>query len=847
MYGNFPSATAVIRRVLPTCSFESPSLAVVVATAAPNLLGEMLPYCPSDSPEKRYLELLEAFLSTGEAGRIEAIREAFIKSLLAAPAPFEGSLLRSARLSLEHLFRLSTARTLHEHCAVLSEEYIRRLVDSGVRVLLPPQFGAVTQHKLLTSAENALVALPTSTGKTLLGELCLVTALQQQSGIVCYLAPYVALGRQVAQSLENHVPQTVGIRRMFGGFRDTEDVASQVLTGTNARMEILVATPERLDALLRTAPALLPTLRCVVCDEAHLVYNDVRGVRLEGLITRLRLLQDSGVPLRLVLLSAVLSQYDKLRQWIGASEASVITGSWKPTARRLAFWREQGTLAWHAGDDSIRRPGTTSHSIIGKLELPWPEYTFYPAKHMGQLRQQAPLVHTNVAYLADMLWKRYGGPMLCLCATKDGTRKVAIALARRFPTIDPLPQGITTVIAGIEKRYRFLLPMANLLKHGVAFHNSTVPHEIRQLIEDALQARELVAVAATTTLAEGVDLPFRCTILVDWLTWQGTEQRPIPSLLFRNVAGRCGRAGVFTEGDTIIFDNPLGDVKYTYPPLRRARLQDDLFLTEEPEELTSALEGAEAAFALAREEPLMAVLASQFMAAIPENPDAEHLAERFAKQTFVAYRRGSDTAIRQQLTAIADNLVDETYGALARAASPLQLTPFGKAANATGFSPQSCRRIAAFLQEKHVVDELTGLADDLLRALGTLPEQTNQDLRKVLSTQRSRFPVKPNDFRQVLDLWLGGAPLEHIFAVLPYVLRSSKQPKIQAWLAGADNASGWDTEFDKFVDFTGAVLGGYLPWLMRACGWLSTYVGGWATQVEWRQWAERLESRTEPA
>src|SRR5439155_12137594 len=104
----------------------------------------------------------------------------------------------------------------------------------------------------------------------------------------------------------------------------------------------------------------------------------------------------------------------------------------------------------------------------------------------------------------------------------------------------------------------------------------------------ALQARELVAVAATTTLAEGVDLPFRCTILVDWLTWQGTEQRPIPSLLFRNVAGRCGRAGVFTEGDTIIFDNPLGDVKYTYPPLRRARLQDDLFLTEEPEELTSA-------------------------------------------------------------------------------------------------------------------------------------------------------------------------------------------------------------------------------------------------------------------
>ena len=295
MYGNFPSATAVIRRTLSTYSVDSPFLAAAIATAAPNLLGEMLPHCASDAPEKHYLELLAAFFATGEPGRIAAIREAFVKVLLAASTPFEGSLLRSARLSLEHLFRLSTARTLHEHGAELPEEYIRRLVDSGVHVLLPPQFRAITQHKLLTSTENALVALPTSTGKTLLGELCLVTALQQQPGIVCYLAPYVAVGRQVAQALTDHVPQTIRIRRLFGGFRDAEDVEPSLLAGVDGRMEILVATPERLDALLRTAPTLLSTLRCVVCDEAHLVHNDVRGIRLEGLITRLRLLQGRGV------------------------------------------------------------------------------------------------------------------------------------------------------------------------------------------------------------------------------------------------------------------------------------------------------------------------------------------------------------------------------------------------------------------------------------------------------------------------------------------------------------------------------------------------------------------------
>jgi helicase len=550
IYGNFPSATAVIRPMLPTFHFDSQSMAVIFATVAPRFLGEMLSRCASGSDEKGYLELLEAFLATGDANRVEAIREAFIRCLRAAPTRFEGGLLRSCRLCLEHLFRLSVARTLREHCPMLPEAYVRQLVDSGVRVLLPPQFRAITQHKLLTSSENAIVALPTSTGKTLLGELCLLAALQQQPGIVCYLAPYVALGRQVAQSLEEHIPEPFRIRRMIGGFREVEGIA------WNRHNEIIVATPERLDALLRTAPDLIADLRCVVCDEAHLVQNDVRGIRLEGVITRLRLLQERGYQLRLVLLSAVLSRYDALRQWIDAPEAAAITDSWRPTARRLALWRESGSLTWYVGDDPIRRPGTASDSTIGRLILPWPERGFYLTKHLGQIRLQESSVYANVAYLAEVLLQRYDGSILCVCATKDSTRKVATALASRFPVIDPLPEGIATTISQIEMHHRFLRPMCDLLKRGVAFHNSTVPHAIRRSIEDAAQKQELVAVAATTTLAEGVDLPFRFTILVDWLIWQGAEQRPISSLLFRNVAGRCGRAGVFTEGDTIVFDNP---------------------------------------------------------------------------------------------------------------------------------------------------------------------------------------------------------------------------------------------------------------------------------------------------
>ena len=105
-----------------------------------------------------------------------------------------------------------------------------------------------------------------------------------------------------------------------------------------------------------------------------------------------------------------------------------------------------------------------------------------------------------------------------------------------------------------------------------------------------MERRALRIVAATTTLAEGVDLPFRVTILADWLTFDGEKSRPMESLLFKNIAGRCGRAGQFTEGDTIIFDNPVGDAQLT-SPMRRSVLQEEIFFPDSQPVLTSAISG----------------------------------------------------------------------------------------------------------------------------------------------------------------------------------------------------------------------------------------------------------------
>lgn len=309
-------------------------------------------------------------------------------------------------------------------------------------------------------------------------------------------------------------------------------------------------------------------------------------------------------------------------------------------------------------------------------------------------------------------------------------------------------------------------------------------------------------------------------------------------LLFRNVAGRCGRAGTYTEGDTIIFDNPVGEPSYTHPNTSRDRYIKDVFLVSGSTEVTSALTYDH--LSADEGEELIAVMASQFLAAIPENPDCDDLATQFAQFSLCAQQERGEARLRRVLEATEKSLLDETRGALATAASPLRLTALGNAANATGFSPDSCRRIAEFLGQDGEYSVLPDLASDLLTALGTLPEQPNIGLRKVLTTRGSKFPVKPADFANVISAWLSGEARENIFGDLPYTQRSSIRPRVEEWLAGAQ-APKWDEVFDKFVEFNKAVLEEYLPWLMWACNGLSKFVGGWSVDVTWNQWIQMME------
>ena len=827
MSGTAVSASAVINGHKLLDKHLTPGEITALALSSPNLCRSLSERLPEGSKHRRCIENIAVFLATGREELLDEARKSLDEALWEEVGAWEGYLLRLSRLSLAHIGRLSVARILGLGDSSFPPGYVDRLVSDSP-ILLPSQYEAITEYDVVAPERNLLISLPTGTGKTLLGEIALLSSLGRKPGLVCYIAPYVALGRQVADKIRRLTPPEVRVHLLVGGYREPDDIDPE------NRLEVLVATPERFDALLRLRGDLSSSIRCVVFDEAHIIGNDQRGIRLEGVVTRLRLAASRGdqVP-RFVLLSAVLSNSDSLAKWIGLGPENVISGTWRPSAKRLLRWTQDGKLKLHAGDDPLHK--VSPSEVLGEIDLPWPRVDFYLARNYGGIRQQEPRALENVAYLADFEYKQYRQPVLCICTSKNRTRRLAAQIAERLPEDEPPPQPIVNIIEQIERRHPYLRPLKEALRRGVAYHNSSLPHDLREAIEKAVEDRALKVVTATTTLAEGVDLPFRVTILADWLTFDGENGRPMESLLFKNIAGRCGRAGQFTEGDTVVFDNPVGESRLTEPSTRQI-LQEDIFFRDTQPVLTSAI-------GRINQQVAISTVGSQLLAAIPENPCLDNLASSFYELSFAGQTESAGTSEARVDAAFQEILDDSDGQPLAIAASPATLTPFGRAASSSGLSPRTAKILRTALDEISDQgvsrDALIGIGVALLKSLGNVDEQTNPDLRKAVANPRSRPIVRLDALEMVLDSWLSGKSYEAIFPELPSNQRSRRRPALREWLAGVPEDSTWIEEFAKFHDFMSDCIEFFLPWILRAARYFEEIEGD--IRHPWLEWARFLE------
>ena len=826
MSGSAVSATAVIQNHNLLDFDLSQGELTTLALSSPTLIPNILPRLHEETKHKECIENIERFLETGGEVQHDIATQLLQEATYEETEVWEGYVLRMSRLSLVHIGRLATAKVMKSYKSEFPTGYLDRLIKS-VPLLLPSQYKAVNKQKVVASDQNLLITLPPGTGKTLLGELSLLSSLGRGPGLACYIAPYVALGRQVADKMLRHIPDGVRVHQMIGSYRDP------VPLDPENNLEVLIATPERFDALLRFRPDILSYIRCVVFDEAHMIGNDQRGLRLEGIITRLRLasIRGESVP-RFILVSAVLSNTDALVNWIGITSANLIQGTWHPSAKRLLQWGQDGILRLHAGHDS---QGTSPSEVLGTFELPWPNKNLSRSTGFGAKSSQEPYALENIAFLTKYVNELYDQPILCVCTARNRTRNLAAKVAEKFNPLDPLPKQIKDITDVIDQKYQFLTPLKYYLQRGVAYHNAGLPHEVRERIEKAVESRIIKVVAATTTLAEGVDLPFRVTIQVDWLFFDGETDKPIESLLFRNIAGRCGRAGQFTEGDTIIFDNPIGSGIYSSS--ERRNVQESIFFAESHPALESAIHKL-------KHNESVATIGSQLLPTIAENPDVENLSSLFYSHCFAFYTPQKDLAAQVVESAQEEILNSDDGQPLAIAASPIQLTPFGVAANKGGLSPRTARilrsTLANLTEREPSLQNLISVSVALLEALANTPEQTNRDLRKSVENPKSFPIVRRNDIPLVLELWLEGNSVESIFTELYSQKESKVKPDFKTWKQGVSEDSEWNNRFEQLYSYMESCVRYFLPWILRASQPLAKINN--QQELPWNEWAQFVES-----
>lgn len=389
----------------------------------------------------------------------------------------------------------------------IPERFVAHCAEKGITELYPPQEECVRRG--LFQGKNLLIAIPTASGKTLVAEMAMQFHCSR-GGKCLYIVPLKALASEKHEDFSGK-----GLRiGISTGDYDRKDEH----LGTN---DVIVATCEKVDSLIRNRSPWLERITLLVVDEVHLLDSPDRGPTLEMVIAKFRYRMPE---LQLIALSATISNSHELGAWL---DAEVITSEWRPVELR------QGV--YYRGEIQFRGSGR---------------------------RVEALSRFDDVNLVLDTV--REGGQ----CLVFVSSRKNAEALAKRVasalpPPGEPLPEAAARLaaLAEIESERE----LAACVARGAAFHHAGLRGEARKIVESAFRRGGIRCIASTPTLAAGLNLPARRVIVRDHHRYQAGEGSvPIPVMEYHQMAGRAGRPHLDPYGEAVLIARSAEDVELLF-------------------------------------------------------------------------------------------------------------------------------------------------------------------------------------------------------------------------------------------------------------------------------------------
>src|SRR5438132_10082561 len=194
----------------------------------------------------------------------------------------------------------------------LDPRIVEILKAQGIEELYPPQADAIGPALL---GENLVLAIPTASGKSPVAYPAILASVLR-GGKALYIVPLRALATEKYDQLKSFEPLGIKVGISMGDY-DSVDPSLE-------KFDVMVATSERADSLLRHRTNWLQRLSVVVADEVHLINDADRGPTLEVTLAKLRQVNPKA---QVLALSATIQNSNPLAEWL---EEEHVTSDWRP-------------------------------------------------------------------------------------------------------------------------------------------------------------------------------------------------------------------------------------------------------------------------------------------------------------------------------------------------------------------------------------------------------------------------------------------------------------------------------------------------------------------------------------
>ncbi|MGC8936128.1 MAG: DEAD/DEAH box helicase [Candidatus Methanomethylicaceae archaeon] len=323
----------------------------------------------------------------------------------------------------------------------------------GIQELYPPQEEAVRAGVL--DGKNLVLSVPTASGKTLVAELCAIKHILEHNGKVLYLVPLKALASEKYEEFKALEELGIKVTLSTGDF-DTVDPSL-------ASYDLIIATNEKADSIIRHKPHWIDKLSLIVADEVHLLGELSRGPTLEALLTALKITNPAA---QFLALSATIKNADEIAEWL---DAALVTSDWRPVPLKEGVCFRDSVFF---KDGSVLR-------LQGPEKDPVTLLTIDVIRAGGQI-----LIFTGSRLSAVSLAKRLSEPVRRLLRGKEERRLLELS----------------SEILRMGERTRISETLSKAVAHGVAFHHAGLTYEQRRAVENAFRSFLIKCICATPTL-----------------------------------------------------------------------------------------------------------------------------------------------------------------------------------------------------------------------------------------------------------------------------------------------------------------------------------------------------------